>query len=153
MELKANDDRLLPVVQPLIAKMGYSIVELKSHTIRDAFRVNLIIYRVEGITLEDCSAVYRTLLPRLEVAENRRDIHLEVSSPGLFRTIKSAEEFRIFRGREVRILGNASPEWSGGIVLDASNESVVLDRDGTTFEYHYRDIIKAKLDSLVEGET
>ncbi len=139
-------DRLKPVVEPLVDKLGFSIVELRSGATRQALRVSLVIYRPEGVNLEDCTRVYRAVLPRIEVSENRRDVHLEVSSPGLSRTIRSTDEFEVFRGRGVKILMKSSGEWIAGTIHAATDHSLELQNSGGRFEYEFEDIAKAQLD-------
>jgi len=139
-------DRLNPIVEPLVDKLGFSIVELRSGAAREALRVSLVIYRPQGVNLDDCATVYRAVLPRIEVSENRRDVHLEVSSPGLNRTIKSANEFGVFLGRGVKILVKTSGEWITGTIDSATDHSLELQNSSGRSEYEFKDIVKAQLD-------
>ena len=150
MDRKRATDRLAPVVAPLVRQLGFSVVELASHATRDALRVHLVIYREGGVDLDDCTAVYKTLLPRIEVSEDRRDIQLTVSSPGLFRTIRSADEFALFGGRTARLLTRESPDWISGRILRSTDETVVIESSGREREFAFSDIIKAQLDSMQE---
>lgn len=139
-------DRLVPIVEPVVDKLGFSLVELRSGVARDALRVSMVIYRPEGVNLDDCSSVYRAVLPRIEVSENRRDVHLTVSSPGVDRTIRSTAEFSIFRGRAVRLLMNGSGEWTKGTIQTTTDHSVELAGASGRTEHDFNDIVKAQLD-------
>ncbi len=151
MEHRARADRLEPVVRPLVEKMGFEVVELRSGSARQALRVSLVIHKPGGVSLEDCSSVYRNVLPRIEVAENRRDVHLEVSSPGLSRELRSAEEFKVFAGSAVKVLSGGQAEWIEGTIAGSTEAAVVLEKAGKTTEHLYRDILKARLDPEPRG--
>ncbi|HUZ17802.1 MAG TPA: hypothetical protein VMV68_05410, partial [Spirochaetia bacterium] len=99
MQPAVHDD-LYQLIAPVVEMMGYSIVELHSHRVRETLHVNLVVYAVSGVGIDDCSEIYRTLFPRIKLAGDNRDLHLEVSSPGLARALKSTEEFAVFAGRE-----------------------------------------------------
>ncbi len=139
-------DRLKPIVEPLVDRLGFSIVELRSGAAREALRVSLVIYRPQGVDLEDCTTVYRAVLSRIEVSENRRDVHLEVSSPGLNRTMKSTDEFGVFLGKGVKILLKTSGEWITGTIHSATDHSLVLQNAAGRSVYEFKDIAKAQLD-------
>ncbi len=139
-------DRLKPIVEPLVDRLGFSMVELRSGAAREALRVSLVIYRPQGVDLEDCTTVYRAVLSRIEVSENRRDVHLEVSSPGLNRTMKSTDEFGVFLGKGVKILLKTSGEWITGTIHSATDHSLVLQNAAGRSVYEFKDIAKAQLD-------
>lgn len=64
---------------------------------------------VEGqaapIALSDCEQISRTIDPQLETLPELKDLSysLEVSSPGLFRPLRTEREFAFYHGRPVRV--------------------------------------------------
>lgn len=146
-----EQDALYPVVLPILEKMGYSVVELRSHRVRDTLHVNLVIYSAKGVSIEDCSEVYRTIFPRMQVVGDDRDLHLEVSSPGLTRNLKTSDEFAIFAERTVRLLVGEDVDWVSGKIVNADDEAVVLETSTGRRRVTYDTIRKAKLDIAEEA--
>lgn len=148
----AAQDRLRPVIGPVIEKMGYAIVELISQPRRSGLQVHLVIHRPTGVGVADCEEVYRTVLPRIEVSEDRRDIHLEVSSPGLSRNMKSGEEFALFVGRRVRVLMDDTAEWVAGTIRSADAAGFAMQGDEGERHIAFSEIRKARLVETQEGD-
>ncbi len=146
MEKERYEDRLYTLINPILEKMGYTVVELHSNSIHKRLHVNLIIFNPDGISIDNCSVVYKTVLPRIEAAENTREIHLEVSSPGLGRVIKNPYEFIIFRNKIVNVLLKSTGKWESGIIENMENNILLLKSDTTTIKIDCNDIQKAKLE-------
>lgn len=137
-------DDLFDVVNPVVKGMGYSIVELSSKRIKTGLFVHLVIYGPEGVGIDECVAVSKAVTPRIEASEDCRDVQLEVSSPGIDRNLKSAEEFSVFSGRGVKLL--LENEWYSGIIQETDGVCVHLQIEGETRFFPYESIQKAKLD-------
>jgi ribosome maturation factor RimP len=139
-------------VEPVLQGMGFSLVNLSVHRQKGSTRVNVVIYRKEGVGIDECAAVSGMVLPRLQTLEGLGEVSLEVSSPGTERVLKSSEEFGIFVGRGVRILAGDETEWRGGVIEKADGQTVWLQRAGQTRAYPISAIRKARLDYSVEVE-
>ncbi len=146
MERKNRDNSLIKSIEPVINGLGFSLVEFSSHRNRSNLTINTIIYKNSGVNLADCSTVYKTILPRIELLEDSRSVNLEVSSPGLSRNIKTADEFEIFIGRKVRVLKKDDSEWIHGSIDSVDNNSVNLNIGKDTLDVNFADINKAKLE-------
>ncbi|MDA3938975.1 MAG: hypothetical protein PF693_06680 [Spirochaetia bacterium] len=146
MERKNRENSLINSIEPVVKGLGFSLVEFSSHRNRSNLTVNAIIYRESGVNLADCSSVYKTILPRIELIEDSRSVNLEVSSPGLSRNIKSVDEFAVFLGRKVRVLKKDGSEWIHGSIESVDNNSVKLNVSKEAVSVNYADINKAKLE-------
>ncbi len=146
MEQKNRDNSLINEIEPVVEGLGFSLVEFSSHRNRSNLTVNAIIYSKNGVGLEECSRVYKTILPRIELLEDTRNINLEVSSPGLSRNIKSIEEFGIFVGKRVKILKKDESGWIHGRIISVDNNSVKINEDKNAITVSFEDINKAKLE-------
>lgn len=151
VERSAGEDRLFSVVAPVVEKMGYAIVELISQRRRSGLQVHLIIYRPDGIGVQDCEDVYRAVLPRIEVVDDTRDVHLEVSSPGLTRNLKSAAEFALFRSRRVKVLMDNSEQWVTGTILSTDDTGLTIRAEEGEQRIDFTSIRKARLEDAGEG--
>ena len=146
LERKNRDNSLINSIEPVIEGMGFSLVEFTFHRNRSNVTVTTIIYSESGVDLADCSTVYKTILPRIELMEDSRDVNLEVSSPGLSRKIKTVDEFDIFLGRKVKILKKDDSDWINGSIESVSDNNVNLNNGKQTVSVSFADINKAKLE-------
>jgi ribosome maturation factor RimP len=114
--------------------------------------VSLVIYRKEGVGVEECADVSSLVFPRMETIEELGDVSLEVSSPGIERTIRSPGEYLIFVGRGVRVLAAENTEWFSGIIEGVEGDSLRLRKGKERFRFALSAIRKARLDHTVEVE-
>ena len=161
MDSRKPDDTLFFSLEQVVKGMGMSLVELNVYHGKGrggnppSVQVRVIVYK-DGVTgVEDCSRVHRGLLPRLELAFPGQEIYLEVSSPGIDRTIKDGSEFFHYIGRGVKCYRTDISDWTGGILVAVDEKKIVL-RCNTKCslaseetELSYEVIAKAKLASDV----
>jgi ribosome maturation factor RimP len=140
------------VVEPLLSGLGFSLVELTIGRLSGSTRVNVVIYRKEGVGVDECAEVSGMLFPRLETIDALADPSLEVSSPGIDRTLKRPSEYEIFRGRGVRILAGNATEWIGGIIDRVEEGTLWLRRGREAHGFAISGIRRARLDYSVEVE-
>jgi len=141
-------------LNPVISGLKMSLIELS--VFRQKARGNTpagvqvkAVVMSEGITsLEDCSRAHRSILPRLSLAFPDQEISLEVSSPGIDRIIKDANELVHYIGRGIKCYRTDISDWTAGILLSASEEKLVLNKEGEEIALSYEIIAKAKLDSI-----
>lgn len=77
-----------------------------------------------------------------------------VSSPGINRNIKHADEFAVFAGRGVKVLCDGDSEWVHGVIVSAGAQNVIIETSETIEnkieksekKIPYSQIKKAKLD-------
>jgi ribosome maturation factor RimP len=89
---------------PILAETGLELVELalKGSGNRQVLRLSIDRAGTQGVGLEDCQRVSRGLSPLLDEAESISTSYvLEVSSPGIDRPIRTAEDIRRNTGRRV----------------------------------------------------
>jgi ribosome maturation factor RimP len=139
-------------VAPVLSGMGYALVELAVGRRKGITLVSVVIFRREGVGVDDCAAVSELLLPRLETMESLPDVSLEVSSPGIERTIRDAGEYAIFQGRGVRILVGDQTEWQSGIIDRCDKGTLWLRKSKELIGFALADIRRARLDYSVEAE-
>jgi len=139
-------------IEPLLTAMGFSLVEMSVGRRKGATRVAVVIYRREGVGVEDCAAVSGALLPRLETLPELQDVSLEVSSPGTERSLRSPSEYALFTGRGVRILSGDETEWRHGIIDAVENGTLWLREGREKRGFALAGIRRARLDYSAEVE-
>jgi ribosome maturation factor RimP len=76
---------------------------------------------------------------------------LEVSTPGLGRPLHTRRDFRRQRGHDVRIVRSGSPDAGEretsvqGVVVDADDEAVTLDVDGSQVRVPLSEVVRGKV--------
>lgn len=126
--------------------MGYELVDLQVSNRGGLLR--LFIDKPGGIGLEDCAAVSRQLTRVLEVEGVEYD-RLEVSSPGLDRPLRKAQDFARFAGQRADVRMR-TPDASGrrrfvGVLRGENEGRVSLELDGQTVALAIEDIDRARL--------
>jgi ribosome maturation factor RimP len=114
--------------------------------------VTLVIFRKEGVGVNECAEVSSLVYPRLQTLEGLQDVSLEVSSPGIERAIRSPAEYQIFKGRGVRILSGDETEWTYGIIDGVENDTLWLKKGKEKRGFALSGIRRARLDHSVEAE-
>jgi len=134
------------LIAPVVTGMGYELVDLQVSNRGGLLR--LFIDKPGGIGLEDCAAVSRQLTRVLEVEGVEYD-RLEVSSPGLDRPLRKAQDFARFAGQKADVrmrTADASGRRRFVGVLRGENEGrVSRELDCQTVALAIEDIDRARL--------
>ena len=141
------DDQLRCEVEPIVTGMGFTLVELRHSRSKNQNHIILVIYRPEGVGVNECAAISKNLYPRLELIDGLENLQLQVSSPGLDRVFKSREEYSIFRGRNVKIMLRGETEWIRGKIESVGEGMISLRAGGEIQSIQMNEIRKVKLDS------
>jgi len=97
-------ERLIGLIEPLLARLGYELVELEQTSGRSRAQIRLFIDRPGGVGIEDCERVSREVAALLDVEDPIPTAYtLEVSSPGFDRVLRTAAHFERFVGSRVFI--------------------------------------------------
>lgn len=151
---------LFKEIESLVGTLSLKPVEVGKTTGREGVTMRVLLYRGgSDITLDDLEAAYNIIYPRYSVLE-KRDLTLEVSSPGLGRTFKDYHEFSVFAGKRVRLYSTAFSSYISGVIESADDTSVTLTHyliedkkeEGDRITVLYDTIAKAKLDYLWEDK-
>jgi ribosome maturation factor RimP len=140
-------DQLRCDVEPIVSGMGFSLVELRHNRSKNQNHVTLVVYRPDGVGVNECAAISKNLYPRLELIEGLENLQLQVSSPGLDRVLKSRREYSIFRGRNLKLMLHGETEWIRGKLECVEDEEISLSTGEETITVGLSEIRKAKLDS------
>ena len=131
-EYEMKTERL---VQPIAEANGVSIYDVEYVKEGSDYYLRVYIDRPEGVNIRDCENVSRSLSEELDREEFIPDAYiLEVSSPGLGRTLKKDKHLQASIGQDVEIKLfkpiDKCREFSG--VLDGFDAEQVTVRNGDT---------------------
>ena len=148
--------------EPLLEAMGITLVDINRIDRGKSVTVTMVIVAKEAeVSVDHCAKVYRLVYPRMALQLGERDLQLDVSTPGLQRTLKDVYEFSLFTGKRVRAYDMSKEAWVSGIITQADQTSVQLSQvfieDAKemieTMSVAFSDIQKAKLDYRWEDDS
>ena len=107
------------------------------------YRVNIISPSTEGVTMDQVVQVTKMISPLLDVtAPVRGDYRLEVSSPGIERTLKSLMHFECSLGEKLRVQ-TLEKKKLRGTLKSVKSDIITLDTDEGEEVFSYGDVVKA----------
>jgi ribosome maturation factor RimP len=145
-------DAVREEITPLVHALGFTLIDVNVFRSKGARAVRLVIYRPEGVGIEDCAAVSRSVHPRLELVSELSGCSLEVSSPGIGRILKGPAEYEIFRGRGGAVLIEGRSEWLPGVIDGTAEGALVMKSEGKTVNIPFDKIKRVKLALVKEEE-
>jgi len=143
-------EKVQAFAETLLPYMGLELVEVQYRIEGHGWVLRLFIDGKEGITVDHCSRVSREVSDFLDV-EDLIDhaFHLEVSSPGLERSLHSMEDFQRYLGKKAKVKLREDVENQRvliGVISQAEGETVELVlEDGTKCQVAFEQIRKARL--------
>lgn len=150
-----RDDRLRALIEPVAQSFGCELwgVEISAVGGRQVLRV--FIDKPDGVDIGDCERVSRQLDSLLDV-ENPipGEYTLEVSSPGMDRTLYRQEQFRRFVGYEIAVrLRNAfeGRRKYQGTLTDVADEEITVVSGEHEYLFPLAEVEKANLLPRFDG--
>lgn len=141
--------KLIELAEPLLAQLGYELVDLEFSPGRSHAQLRLFIDRPEGIAVEDCERVSREFSALLDVKDPIPTAYtLEVSSPGMDRLLRKPGHFARFVGERVYVELLAPRDGRRrytGKLVSADEEQIEMQVDGIVERIAYGDIDRARL--------
>jgi ribosome maturation factor RimP len=128
-----------------LAGLGYELVDLERSPKGALLRI--FIDKPGGITVEDCALVSNHL-SRVFTVENVAYDRLEVSSPGLDRPLRKAEDFVRFTGQKAKLKLRVALEGQRnfvGVIREFDAGKVGIEVDGRVLSVDLGNIDKARL--------
>lgn len=134
------------LIKPVLDDLGYELVEVQFRREAHGQVLRVVIFRPEGIGVDDCARVSREVSHLLDVEELiEQAFHLEVSSPGLDRPLKTSRDFLRYSGSRVHVLLADGTGEVTGMIAGADAEQVVLEMVAGRREIPLALVKKAKL--------
>ena len=142
-------ERLIALIEPLLQRLGYELVELEYSAGRAHALVRLFIDRDGGVTVDDCEKVSREVSTLLDVEDPIPSAYtLEVSSPGEDRVLRTRAHFERFLGARVHVelsAPRAGRRRYTGTLCSVADEGLALEVDQQRVDVRFNEIGKARL--------
>ena len=121
------------MVKPISDELNYEIYHVEYVKENGEYYLRIYIEKEGGITLSDCEALSRRVSDLMDEKDPIPEAYfLEVSSPGLNRTLFTEAHYKRFVGREVMVKltkaidGNKSIK---GILKEVNEENIIVEAD------------------------
>ncbi len=99
-----TEEKLVNLLALPINNVGYDLIDLKCNRHGSQQFIQLFIDSPNGVGIDDCVTVNQVVQ---EVMESNNPIHkaytIEVSSPGIFRKLKTTEHYKTFTGQRINV--------------------------------------------------
>lgn len=145
-------ERLMALIEPLLVRMGYELIELEHVAGRNQALVRIFIDRPEGdagIGIDDCERVSHEVSALLDVEDPIPTAYtLEVSSPGADRVLRTRTHFDRFVGSrvfvELKVPRDGRKRYTG-MLRAVQDEGIELEVDRQKVSVPFVEIGKARL--------
>jgi ribosome maturation factor RimP len=143
-------DKVQGFLQILLPTLGLELFEVQFRKEGHGWVLRVFIDSEAGVTLQHCSDVSRELGHHLDIEDYiDHAYHLEVSSPGLERPLRTIGDFLRFQGKKARVKLHNQMEERKVLegVIEAVNEELILLRlaDGGSVQFSVGMMNKARL--------
>ena len=123
-------DRLREVISPILWTLGLELVDVVCVGQGPRSIIRVLIDKSGGVSIADCEQAHKALGPALDVADPFPHAYtLEVSSPGLDRPFKRAQDYQRAIGKEVslKLRQPLEGQWRiTGQLMHVDEQAVVL---------------------------
>ena len=140
---------VMDLIEPVLEAEGLELVDVEYKKEGPNWILRIFIDKEGGVTVADCQKVSHLTGDLIDVeATIKIPFNLEVSSPGLDRSLKREKDFLRFKGKRIR-LHSLSPidnkRKFTGILADFKDQIIFIDLDGKPFEIPLSQVAKANL--------
>jgi ribosome maturation factor RimP len=144
-----SKDSLIRLLEPTIERLGYELTDLELKLGGRDGLVRIYIDKDGGIDVDDCEAVSHQVSAILDVEDPIPSHYtLEVSSPGLDRTLTKPAHFQRFMGEDVRVKLRFPLDGRRnfkGALKSADDENIEVEVDGESHSLPLSTIESARL--------
>ena len=125
--------QIYEMVKPISDELNYEIYHIEYVKENGESYLRIYIEKEGGITLSDCEALSRRVSDLMDEKDPIPEAYfLEVSSPGLNRTLFTEDHYKRFVGREVMVKLTKAIEGKKsikGILKEVNEENIIVEAD------------------------
>jgi ribosome maturation factor RimP len=148
----ALHDRLIARFEPVLAALGFELVEIEFVPGPGGGTLRIYIDHAEGIDVDDCADVSHVVSELLDADDPLPGAYsLEVSSPGLDRILRTPEHFARYVDSRVKVelaVARDGRRRYTGMLRSANGESIELEVDNFSVSIRLAEIGRARLAPL-----
>ena len=142
------ESKIESLLQPIISNLEYELYDVQYVKEGKDYYLRIIIDKPEGISIEDCEKVNNAIDEPLDRADLISDSYfLEVSSPGIERTLRKDWHFEKQIGQKVNVKlfkGIEKQKEFEGILKNYTPSELELDVEGNVINIDMKNVAIAK---------
>ena len=146
---EAYESKTEEILKPIAEENGVEIYDVEFVKEAGEYYLRAYIDKEGGVTINDCEAVSRRLSDELDKADYIEEAYiLEVSSPGLGRTLKKDRHLIKSIGEEVEVKTFKPVEKKKefvGILKSFDDKTVTIEEEGTDLIFNRDEIARIRL--------
>lgn len=141
-------ERIIQMANEVAAELGYMIYNAAVLVKGENSKVVVKLDHIKGISLNDCEAFSKMFSTRLDDAHMLPNYALEVSSPGIKRQLRNAEEYARFKGSPAKIIytGEDGQLAVKGYIGHVGDSELVLETGGGEMRIEFGKIKSANIE-------
>ena len=144
-------DVVTELVGPKVSELGYELADVEFQKEGQDYVLTVYIYSPNGITIDDCETVSRTIEPLIDEADPIEQFYfLSVSSLGLDRPLKHSRDFERHMGKRVTVKlfaplnkQSKTKEYTGEL-LSYDENKLSIEIDGQMMEFNCKEVAQVK---------
>jgi len=150
MNPKEIVERVQTIIDPILSQEGLELVDIEYRRESKTWVLRLYLDKEGGITLDDCTRISREVGRNLDIEDFIQIPYtLEVSSPGLTRSLKTKKDFiknfhRLIKVKTFDPIDNRRN--FKGKLLGISENKIEIESDRGIFEIPLTNVAKANLE-------
>jgi ribosome maturation factor RimP len=152
---KEIEDRVRAIAKPLLSDEGLELVDVEYRRESNGWVLRLTMDKTGGVTLDDCTCISQEVGRSLDVEDFISTPYvLEVSSPGLNRSLKRIEHFMKYRNQTIKVKTFDPIEnrrHFKGKLLDVSENRIEIGMEGRVVQIPLSNVSKANLEMDLFG--
>jgi ribosome maturation factor RimP len=143
-------DRVRAIAEPIVSDEGMELVDVEYRRESKGWVLRLYLDKEGGVTLDDCTRISQEVGRSLDVEDFIQIPYtLEVSSPGLFRPLKTEKDFMKYRHSLIKVK-TLDPIQNRrqfkGRLLGVSANRIEMEVEGGIFQIPLSNVAKANLE-------
>lgn len=153
LKMVKMDAKLNSAISDFVSGMDYHLWGIRWYQQGKSRHLQVFIDHENGIEVDDCARVSRSLSVWLDVEGPELDHYiLEVSSPGTDRLLLNASHFQLYKGEKAAFRLHravAGRKNMTAVIVDSDSEQVTVGCDGEEYSVPQRDIKDARLQPVM----
>jgi ribosome maturation factor RimP len=146
VSVTALPSHVLELAEQAASTHGVEVLELKLRGQGRGRVLSVILDADDPVEADVVERVSKDLSRALDQADPLPGSYtLEVTTPGLGRPLQTARDFQRQRGHEVSVVRAGDAPAVQGVVLEADDQAVTLDVDGSELRVPLSDVVRGKV--------
>lgn len=137
------------LLEPIITELGYEIWDVEYIKEGAGYYLRITIDNEEGVNINDCERVHRAVDPILDEADPIEDsYYLQISSPGIERTINTDRHLNYALGKKLDIKLYKAADGSKtfvGVLKAFDNDTITVTVNEKEFTFERKNISKLSI--------